>query len=181
MSQLSPESLEQIRQIVQEAIGGVERRLDRRDERFDAIDRRFDATDQRFDATDQRFDAMDQRFDAMDQRFDAMDQRFDATDQRFDAMDQRFDAMDQRFDAMDQRVDALQTESREGLAENRRHFGVLHEDLRDQIRLIAEGFATTNERIDRLEIGMHTEFARVDGRLRRLEAERPRRRRPPKR
>ena len=160
MSQLSPESLEQIRQIVQEAIGGVERRLDRRDERFDAIDRRFDATDQRFDATDQRFDAMDQRFDAMDQRFDAMDQR---------------------FDAMDQRVDALQTESREGLAENRRHFGVLHEDLRDQIRLIAEGFATTNERIDRLEIGMHTEFARVDGRLRRLEAERPRRRRPPKR
>jgi hypothetical protein len=153
MSQLSPESLEQIRQIVQEAIGGVERRLDRRDERFDAIDRRFDATDQ----------------------------RFDATDQRFDAMDQRFDAMDQRFDAMDQRVDALQTESREGLAENRRHFGVLHEDLRDQIRLIAEGFATTNERIDRLEIGMHTEFARVDGRLRRLEAERPRRRRPPKR
>ena len=139
MSQLSPESLEQIRQIVQEAIGGVERRLDRHDERFDAIDRRFDATDQ------------------------------------------RFDAMDQRFDAMDQRVDALQTESREGLAENRRHFGVLHEDLRDHIRLIAEGFATTNERIDRLETGMHAEFARVDGRLRRLEAERPRRRRPPKR
>ena len=130
--QLSPESLEQIRQNVQEAIGGVERRLEAHDERFDAIERRFDA-------------------------------------------------MDQRFDAMDQRVDALQTESREGLAENRRHFGVLHEDLRDQIRLIAEGFATTNERIDRLEIGMHTEFARVDGRLRRLEAERPRRRRPPKR
>jgi hypothetical protein len=36
---------------------------------------------------------------------------------------------------------SLHTEIREGRAENRRHTEVLHENLRDDIRILADGFA----------------------------------------
>lgn len=61
--QLSPESLEQIRQVVADsigaAIGGLERRLD---PRLAAIEHRLESHDHRFDAVDQRFAEMNQRF-----------------------------------------------------------------------------------------------------------------------
>ena len=42
----------------------------------------------------------------------------------------------------------LRGELREGLAENRRHSEVLSESLRDDIRILAEGFATLSARLD---------------------------------
>jgi predicted nuclease with TOPRIM domain len=45
----------------------------------------------------------------------------------------------------------LRGELREGLAENRRHAGVLFESLRDDIRVLAEGFATVSTKLDSLQ------------------------------
>jgi hypothetical protein len=42
----------------------------------------------------------------------------------------------------------LRTEIREGLAENRRHSEVLYDNLRDDIRILAEGFASLSTKID---------------------------------
>jgi hypothetical protein len=54
-------------------------------------------------------------------------------------MDQRFDAVDQRFDAVDQRFDEVL-----------RQFGVIAEDLRAQLRLVAEGVVMNAEAISRV-------------------------------
>jgi hypothetical protein len=44
----------------------------------------------------------------------------------------------------------LRTDIRDGLAENRRHFEVISESLRDDIRILAEGFASLNVKVDSL-------------------------------
>ncbi len=51
----------------------------------------------------------------------------------------------QRIDALDM---SLRNEFRAGLAENRRHTEVLIESLRDDIRILADGFATLSMRLD---------------------------------
>jgi hypothetical protein len=43
---------------------------------------------------------------------------------------------------------SLRGEFRAGLAENRRHAEVLFESLRDDIRMLAEGFATLTAKLD---------------------------------
>jgi len=45
----------------------------------------------------------------------------------------------------------LRGELREGLAENRRHTQVLFESLRDDIRILADGFAHISAKIDSQE------------------------------
>ena len=73
-----------------------------------------------------------ERFGEISRRFDDVYRRFDSIDQRFDSIDQRFDAVDRRFDATDRKID-------EKFEEAKRHFGVLADDLRGQIRVVADG------------------------------------------
>ncbi len=88
---------------------------------------------------------LDQRFSAIDQRFDSSDQRFDGIDQRFDGIDQRFDGVDQRFDGIDRRLVELD-------AELRRHFGVLVEQIRHELQLVAEMVVANTEAIAVLRV-----------------------------
>jgi hypothetical protein len=90
------------------------------EERFQTIGERFDRQEQRFDA---RFDQLEQRLESHDQKLASIDQRFDSVDQRFDSVDERFVSIDERFDEL------------------KRHTGVLVEDLRREVQLVAEGFA----------------------------------------
>jgi hypothetical protein len=57
--------------------------------------------------------------------------------------------LSQHFAAIAQRFDAMQGEFRQLVEENRRHFGVLAEDLRADVRGIAEGHDTLLRSIDR--------------------------------
>jgi hypothetical protein len=54
-----------------------------------------------------------------------------------------------------ERIDALEVslraEFREGLAENRRHTDVQFESVRDDIRMLAEGFAAMSVKLDSLQ------------------------------
>ena len=102
---------------------------------------------------DERFGRIEQRLDRHDQRFDRIDQRLDAHDQRFDRIDQRLDTHDQHFSSIDQRFDEV-----------KRHNGILVEDLRYQVLLVAEGFATFVE-------GRYAQDqARIDERFRETQA-----------
>jgi len=74
---------------------------------------------------------LDERFNRVDQRFDRVEQRLDRHDQRFEQIDRRFEGIDRRFDEVNERIDEV-----------KRHSGVLIEDLRYQVRLVALGFAT---------------------------------------
>lgn len=46
---------------------------------------------------------------------------------------------------------SLRTELRDGLARNRRHTEVLFESLRDDIRMLADGFAIVSTKLDSLQ------------------------------
>jgi chromosome segregation ATPase len=97
---------------------------------------------------------MDQELIAyLDTRFSAIDKCFEAIDRRFDAMDRRLDAMDKRFDAMDDRMNRLEGEIRLN--------GVQIEDLRDQIRLVAEGVASVDQKLDAFRVEVAKEFDEV--------------------
>ena len=53
-------------------------------------------------------------------------------------------------DKIDRVESSLRFEIREGLAENRRHFEVIAEGLRDDIRMIAEGVVALGAKVDAL-------------------------------
>jgi hypothetical protein len=88
-----------------------------------------------------RFDAMEPRFDGLESRFDGLESRFDGLESRFDGLESRFDTMESHFDTMESGLEAR-------FAESRRHTDVLVESLRDDIRMLAEAFATLTARLD---------------------------------
>ena len=57
-------------------------------------------------------------------------------------LDERLGRIDQRFEQVDLQFQELRGEMREGQEEVKRHFGVLAEDLRRQLQLVAEGLMT---------------------------------------
>ena len=81
----------------------------------------------------------------LDQRFDGVDRRLDGSDRRFNGIDQRFDGIDQRFDGIDRRFVELD-------AELRRHFGVLIEQIRHELQLVAEMVVANTEAIAALRV-----------------------------
>jgi hypothetical protein len=52
---------------------------------------------------------------------------------------------------LEKSISDLRAETRDGLAENRRHTEVLFESLRDDIRILAEGFASVSLKLDSLQ------------------------------
>ena len=80
-------------------------------------------------------------FGEMETRIDSLESRFDQLELRFDGLESRFDTLESRFDRMESRLD-------ERFAESRRHTEVLFDSLRDDIRILVEGFATLSARLD---------------------------------
>lgn len=82
--------------------------------------------------------------------FDEMRRRFDGVDQRFDAVAQFIVDVGQRFVEVDRRFETVMDEIRRN--------GVLIEDLRHQIGVVAEGEQANARDIERLRIEMHERF-----------------------
>lgn len=86
-----------------------------------------------------------------------LDERFGRIEQRLDGHDRRFESIDLQFVQVNQRID-------DRFEEVKRHTGILVEDLRYQVRLVAEGFATFEE-------GRYAQDqARIDERFRETQA-----------
>jgi len=66
--------------------------------------------------------------------------------------------LDQAFGGLRQEVGELRQELRASALETRRHFDVVAEDLRHDIRGVAEGVSATFERVDRLGSELRTEM-----------------------
>jgi len=100
----------------------------------------------------------------LDQQFGGINRRFEQIDQRFGQIDQRFGQIDQRFEGVDGQIKGLRQEMCEGFDEVKRHSGVLVEDLRYQVQLVAERLAIFVE-------GRYTQDqARIDERFRETHA-----------
>jgi len=78
---------------------------------------------------------LDERFGRIEQQLDGHDRRFESIDQRFELIDRRFESIDRQFVQVNQRID-------DRFEEVKRHTGVLAEDLRKEVHLLAEGLAT---------------------------------------
>ena len=107
-----------------------------------------------FAAINARFDGVDARFDGVDARFDQVDARFAGVDARFAGVDARLDEANQGTAAINQRVDTLE----ERLVREIRQLGVITEDLRTQIQLVAEGVVGNGRAIERLRGEMNERF-----------------------
>ena len=66
--------------------------------------------------------------------------------------------LDEALGGLRQEIGELRQELRGSAAETRRHFDVVAEDLRHDIRGVAEGVAATLERVDRLGSELRTEM-----------------------
>jgi len=71
-----------------------------------------------------------------------LNEQFAGINQRFEQVDQHFEQIDQRFEQVDRRFEEMRREMSAGFDEVKRHNGVLIEDLRYKLQLVAEGFAT---------------------------------------
>jgi hypothetical protein len=87
--------------------------------------------------------------DGVGKRIDRLEQRIDALEE---SMRAEFNLVRSEMAQMGRDLrDGLRAEFRDGLAETRRHADVLHETLRDDIRMLAEGFATISVRLDAMQ------------------------------
>ena len=62
--------------------------------------------------------------------------------EQFGGINRRFEQVDRRFEQVDQQFAEMRQEMNERSEEVKRHFGVLAEDLRRQLQLVAEGLMT---------------------------------------
>ena len=93
--------------------------------------------------------AMDAQFVEMKAQFAEVDQRFAQVDERFDKVDERFDKVDERLDKVDERLDTLDARiTSEGVA-TRRHFDVVVEDVKSDIRLLAGSVVAVTATLER--------------------------------
>jgi hypothetical protein len=74
------------------------------------------------------------------------------TSEVIDRIGARIDALDASLRAeFRAEFSSVREEFREGLAQNRRHTEVLFESLRDDIRILADGFAAISTKLDSLQ------------------------------
>ncbi|MGE3402395.1 MAG: hypothetical protein AB7K63_07385, partial [Vicinamibacterales bacterium] len=93
------------------------------------------------------------------------DQRLAGVDRQFEGVGQRLDGIDERLDGIDQRV-----------ADTRTHMDVIAEGLRDDIRLVAEGYDALRSDVTDLKAGqarLEAKFDRLELRQRALERRSP--------
>ena len=84
--------------------------------------------------------SMDARFESADARFENIDARFDSIDRRFAAVDARFDRVDARFDTLEARMVAWEQTIR-------RHFDIIAEQLRGDIKLLYDTLTASQAQI----------------------------------
>jgi hypothetical protein len=73
-------------------------------------------------------------------------------------------------DELRQVLDAMQRGNAAAHAETRRHFDIVAEELRHEVRIVAEGVGSLTERIDRLEVQIAKVTDNLDTRVTHLEA-----------
>ena len=91
------------------------------------------------------------------------------------------------FEETHRRIDAVSTQIQLAAEETRRHFDVVAEGMRADVRLVAKGVVSLAERVDRVEENLREEiretrrdltalitvsYTDLDGRVRRLEGDR---------
>ena len=100
---------------------------------------------------DGRVQTLDGRVQALDGRVQALDGRVQMLDARVQTLDTTVHEVDARLSADIRRVETtLRQEMREEGIATRRHFDVVAESLRDDIRIIAEGLIALDTKVEKI-------------------------------
>jgi chromosome segregation ATPase len=94
----------------------------------------------------------------LDQVLGALREDFGSLREDFGSLRQEFGSVRQEFGSLRQEFGSLRQEVRDTAAETRRHFDVVAEYLRHDLRGIAEGVIGLSERVDRLGTGLRAEM-----------------------
>ena len=103
-----------------------------------------------FQSMRDRFDGVDKRFDGVDKRLDSVDKRLDGVDRRLEEHDKRFDSVDSRLGEHDKRFVSLETRIAESETATRRHFDIVAESLRADMKVVIDQNTATSKKLDRL-------------------------------
>ncbi|HEV2053896.1 MAG TPA: hypothetical protein VGV06_01845 [Methylomirabilota bacterium] len=87
-----------------------------------------------------------------------LDQALGALREEFGSLRGEFGSLREEFGTLRGEFGTLRQEVRDSAAETRRHFDVVAEYLRHDIRGVAEGVIGLSERVDRLGSGLRTEM-----------------------
>jgi hypothetical protein len=87
-----------------------------------------------------------------------LDQALGALREEFGSLREEFGSLRGEFGSLRGEFGTLRQEVRDSAAETRRHFDVVAEYLRHDIRGVAEGVIGLSERVDRLGSGLHAEI-----------------------
>jgi len=104
------------------------------------------------------FTTLYQEFGTLRQEFGTLRQEFGTLRQEFGTVREEFGTLRQEFGTLRADFDELRREVRDSAVETRRHFDVVAEELRHDIRGIAEGMIALSERVDRFDVGVRAEM-----------------------
>ena len=110
------------------------------------------------DDVSREFGTLRQEFGTLREDFRALREDFGAVREEFGTLHQEFGTLKGEFGTVHGEFEALRQEVRDTAAETRRHFDVVAEYLRHDIRGIAEGVIVLSERVDRLDTGLRAEM-----------------------
>lgn len=136
---------------IKEEFAGVRADLRSVGDHVRELDARVSAVDARVSAVDARVRDVDARVRDVDARVRDVDVRVREVEVRVRDVDTRLSEVDTRLTAEIRRVETtLREEIREEGVATRRHFDVVAESLRDDIRIIAEGFVALDAKVERM-------------------------------
>jgi len=107
---------------------------------------------------DQALGGLRQEIGELRQEIGGLHQEVGGLHQDIGGLHQEIGGLHQEVGGLRQEVGGLRQEMRTSALETRRHFDVVAEDLRHDVRGVAEGVAATFERVDRLGGELHTEM-----------------------
>src|SRR5438270_1435439 len=113
------------------------------------IDTNAAETREQFAETRNEFAENQKQFAENREQFSETRKQFAAIAQRFDQIDARFDQIDARFEQVDTRAAGLKQHIDETARRIEVHVDIAIEDLRKDIRGVAEGVLTFDEKLDR--------------------------------
>jgi len=125
---------------------------------FGTLRQDFGTLREDFRALREDFGAVREDFGTLQQEFGTLRGEFGTLHQEFGTLKGEFGTLHQEFGTVRGDFGALRQEVRDAAAETRRHFDVVAEYLRHDIRGIAEGVIVLSERVDRLDTGLRAEM-----------------------
>ena len=124
----------------------------------DDVSREFGALHQEFGTLRREFGTVRDEFGTLRREFGALRGEFGSVREEFGLLRGEFGSVREEFGTLRGEFEALRHDVRDSAAETRRHFDVVAEYVRHDIRGIAEGVIGLSERVDRLGSGLRTEM-----------------------